>query len=368
MKWLVVALLAPALVLGGCTSTIKPVTVPLASKPPEVQICKDKTAGPQAVKSTIYTEVSPRDRLQWYVCALRTKADANLVQAQKWENQTEWRDLPMIAAAATIAGLVLFGKRDAEGKALTPGTQDAVAAVGFGAATFAAFSNYLSPQKARTVLRQSARGHYCLATEGELILSVYDSVERKTQRDELVLKVAELSAALEREPGKFGKLAEAKTVRDAANKAVATYDIQIRQLDTASIELGETAWNFGLDLMARSDRGEQNVDALVKAISEQTASATKFATTAQAVSDPVPKAVVAEFIRSQRVAQLAAKPKAVVAPVPDELTADVAVRTALLLDGLVNVEALVLGFDKCAATALAGGTPKADRIQRITLQ
>ena len=352
--------IASGLALSGCATTIKPVAIPLSQQRPNIALCAPLPGSAAATNpSTIYLSVRPRDRLQYLVCALHAKADANLVQAQRWQNRTEWRDIPLIGAAATVAGLLLFGERNSD-NALMKGEQDTIAGIGFGASAFLAFANYLSPQKARDLLRQSARGHFCLATQGELILSVFDTVDRDAERKKLAAGLAKLSGELARDPTQFGKPEEAKAIRDAAATAIATYDSQIRQLDTAGVALGETAWNFGLDLMTRSDRGEQNVDTLVKAIAEQTASVTKFATTEQKAADPVPKAVVQSFITGPKLAGAQ--------PTMDQLTIGVANETALLMDGLVNVEALVLGFDKCAATALAGGTPKADKIQRVTMK
>lgn len=351
--------LALTVVLSGCASSVRPVAMPLAQKAPSITFCAPLPGTPAATNSSkIYADVQPRDWLRWLVCALHAKAGANLAQAQRWENRTEWRDIPLIGAAATVAGLLLFGERNAD-NALKKGEQDVITGVGFGAAAFAAFANYLSPQRARELLRQGARGHFCLATQGELILSVYESVDRSAQRAQLAADLAALSAALAQDPTQFGKPDEARSVRDAAATAIATYDSQLHQLDTAGIALGETSWNFGIDLMTRSDRGEQNVEALVKAITEQTASITKFASTEQKAADPVPPAVVQSFVQGRALAAV---------PTLDGLTLKVASETALLVDGLVNIEALVLGFDKCATTALAGGTPKADRIQRVTLR
>lgn len=345
--------------MSGCASTIEPVSIPLSKETPQITLCAPSAAPGKGLAQTIYEDVSPRDRLRYLVCALHSKAGANLAQAQRWQNRTEWRDIPLFGAAATVAGLLLFGERDAN-KALKKGEQEAISGIGFGTAAFAAFANYLSPQNARDLLRQGARGHFCLATQGELILSVYDSVDRTAQLEQLRPIIARLSAELEQDPSQFGKPDEARAIRDAANNALATYDSQVRQLDTAGVSLGETAWHFGIDLMTRTDRGTQQVDSLVKAITEQTTSVTKFAETQAKAADPVPTAVIQSFLKI---------PEIRAAPITkDALALEVATQTALLLNGLVNVEALVLGFEKCAATALAGGAPKADRIQRVTFK
>jgi hypothetical protein len=185
---------------------------------------------------------------------------------------------------------------------------------------------------------------------------VAPSVERAAARKALAADLTELKAKLAANET-FGKPAEAKAIRDAAEKALAIHAAQVQQLDTAPIALGESAWTFGLDLMTNADRGEQNVEQLVRAISEQTESVTKFGAAEEEVTDPGPGAEVLAFVGQQT--------KSGFVRTPDELSLDVARKTAILMEGLVNIEALVLGFDKCAATALAGGTPKADRIQRV---
>lgn len=360
MKIRALGVLVPATVLAGCASSLSPVSVPLATNAPKIELCAPLPGSPAASNSShIYAEIDPRERLRWLVCALHSKAAANLVQAQRWQNRTEWRDIPLIGAAATVAGLLLFGERNSD-NSLRKGEQDTISAIGFGAAAFATSANYLSPQRARELLRQGARGHFCLATQGELVLSVYDSATRVEKRTDLASDLSALSAALASNPSQFALPDDARTVRDSAIRALALYDAQLQQLDTAAIALSETSWNFGIDLMMRTDRSEQKVDALVKAITEQTESVTKFAATEKKATDPVPAAKTQMLV--------AARGSRGMVRTNDELVVDVSTKISQLLDGLVNVEALVLGFDKCATTALAGGVPKADRIQRVMLQ
>lgn len=363
MRIITTGLVIPALIIGGCTSTMGPVRVPMAGAPapkagelPPTITCPALPGDADSYEA--YAKVSSGDRLRWLVCNLHARANANLDQSQQWQNRTEWRDIPLIGAATTVAGLLLFGRRDKTNNALRPGAQDWVSRLAFGSAAFATFANYLSPQKARDLLRQGARGHFCLATQGDLILSVYETLDRKDKRDELAGLVTNLSAALETDPDSLARPTEAKAIRDAALAALSTYDLQVRARDTAAIALEETAWNFGIDLLTRADREEPKVDSLVKAITDQTESVAKFAATEKKATDPTPAALVSAF----------AVPGSKLAPSNDQLALTTARKTAELLDGLVNVEALVLGFDKCTATALTGGTPKADRIQRVTLQ
>lgn len=332
--------------------------MPLAREITPIEICVfNATVPPQGRPGQLYENEVPRDQLKWLTCALRDKANANLAQAQEWENRTEWRDIPLLGAAATVAGLLLFGERNSD-NSLKKGEQETIAGLGFASATFATFANYLSPQKARDILRQSARGHFCLATQGELILSVYDTVERQDRRTQLAALVAVLSGQIANTPGQFTQLEEARSIRDAANLALSTYDNQKHRLDTAAISLGEVAWNFGIDLMSQSDRSEQKVDQLVQAITAQTESVAKFAATEKKAADPVPAAVVQAQLNKLSIAGKSSS--------SDTLTLTVAMATSVLLNDLVNVDALVLGFDNCASTALAGGKPKASKIQRVT--
>lgn len=352
-----VLVVGSALLVSGCANSVDPVSIKLSENRPQIALCESVQPAPnKGTPPQIFKDVEPRAQLQWLTCALREKANANLAQAQRWENRTEWRDIPLIGAATTVAGLLLFGKRDAD-NSLKKGQQDTIAALGFGSAAFATFANYLSPQNARTLLRQAARGHYCMATQGDLILSVYDGVDRSDRRDALFASVTILSSKIAKEPDKFTKLDEVRSIRDAANLALGTYDKQKRQLNGAAIALGETAWNFGIDLMTRSDRSEQKVDALVQAITAQTESVVKFSATEQKATDPVPAAIVGDQVKIQLAGGTPP-------PANDQLALDVAMQTAVLLNDLVNIEALVIGFDNCAATALAGGAPKASRIQR----
>lgn len=355
-----VLVVGSALLVSGCANSVDPVSIKLSENRPQIALCDSVPPAPdKGTPPKIFRDVEPRAQLHWLTCALREKANANLAQAQRWENRTEWRDIPLIGAAATVAGLLLFGKRDAD-NSLKKGQQDTIAALGFGSAAFATFANYLSPQNARTLLRQAARGHYCMATQGDLILSVYDSVDRVDRRDALLASATKLSDKITTEPATFTKLDEVRSIRDAAYLALGTYDNQKRQLDGAAIALSEAAWNFGIDLMTRSDRSEQKVDALVQAITAQTESVTKFSATEKKVTDPVPAAIVEDQIKMQITEKKTP-------PANDQLALQVATQTATLLNDLVNIEALVVGFDNCAATALMGGAPKASRIQRIGL-
>jgi|GEM_PF-5838705 len=347
------------LLLTACTTTLDPVRVPLASNPPTIEICAASTPTP-AGKEVIYADVSSRDRLHWMVCELYSKADANLNQARSWENRTEWRDIPLLGAAATVAGLLLFGERTGANHVLKGGEQDAISQIGFGAAAFTTFANYLSPQTARRLLRQGARGHFCMAAQGEKILLVEQTVVRPTERRDLASSLASLNYLLATNPGSFGKLAEAQAIRDAAQKALALYDLQVQQIEAAPIHLGEVTWDFGIDLMTNADRSTQNVDQLVTAIRQQTESVTKFASVEGQAGNSTPKALVSDFVSRRAGSRFA--------PTPDQLTLEVAGRTAALIDGLVNVEALVLGFDACSAAALSGGDPRSSPIQRVALK
>lgn len=355
MKNSVAGVTIMALLLGGCTSSLKPVTLSLspADAQKKMQFCP-------TVDNDTPSNIGPtsKQRLQWMVCELHARAVANLNQAQSWENRTEWRDIPLIGAATIVAGLLLFGKRDAN-NALKPGVQEAAAGVGFGAAALASFANYLSPQKARDLLRLGARGHFCIATQGELILTVWDSVDRPAEQARLTTELAELTRLIATNPNGFGKIDATRAIQEQAIKALALYNLQVQERDSAGIMINETSWNFGIDLMTKTDRSELDVEALVKSITDQARSATKFDAAGASATDPAAPAAVRALVASE--------PRAAVRT-PDELSDDVATDTDALIANLPNIEALVLGFDKCAATALAGGTARAEHIQRVSLQ
>lgn len=359
MKRVIVGVMIATL-LPGCTSTLQPVTlsVPSDSDRAELQYCA------KAKDAPTYVSPTSRQRLEWMVCELHARAIHNLGQAQRWENRTEWRDIPLIGAATAVAGLLLFGKRDAN-NALKPGVQDAVTGIGFGAAALATFANYLSPQKARDILRQGARGHFCIATQGEMILSVWNSIERSQERSRLANDLGTLSQMLVDNPNGFGKIDASRVIQAQAMKALALHHVQLQERDTASLLIGETTWNFGLDLMTRTDRSEQNVEALTQSITKQAQSMSSFAASGASATNPSAPAAVSSLLPALR-PQVGKLPSA--SPTPDQLSELVATETNELIADLPNVEALVLGFDKCAATALAGGTARVEHIQRVSLQ
>lgn len=365
---------AAALFTSACTSTLRPVQVNLPSAAGRSNPCGSPNAAAlgggdvggsgrntadtpdtNAAVQSDNNDVDAQGRLRWYVCALEVRAHRNLAQSLEWQNQTEWRDIPLLGAAATVAGLVLFGRRDGQNN-LVPGEQEAIQITGFAAAGLGALTNYLSPATARRLLRQGARGHYCMAGQGAVILSIWEDVENKrSEADALRDTITDLNVELAISPSTTPRLAEFTAARDAAVRALALYELQWQQLTGAHIFVGEGAWNFGIRLIESADRSPVEVAQLVESISAQANSIARFGTvqggtggaaTSGAAPPPPPLAATRSLAG---LAELAAS------------------QSSMLLTGLPNVESLVLGFERCAATALVGGQPAVTRIQRVSL-
>lgn len=348
-------LLIACMSLSACTSSLRPVqmSLPAAGSTQSTGISETRPSGCSGARPVN----NARQELAWFSCALATRAETNLTQSLSLANRTEWRDIPLIGAAATVAGLLLFGSRDA-GNALTAGTQEAIEITGFAAAGFGAFANYLSPQTARRLLRQGARGHHCMAVQANVILSLWDGVEaRKNARDALSANVADLGAMIATADPDTPGLARFIAARDAATRAIALYDHHRNQLQLSPTYLGETAWNFGIDLIQASDRQPVDVAALVESISQQANSIARFGVATEGAPAQTPGAT---------------GPAVAGAPLPpptlETLARQVAQETAQLLAGLPNIEALVLGFDRCASTALANANPTVTRVQRAGVE
>ena len=361
-----------ALLLSACTSTLRPVQVALPEVSGQDDPCGDFDAG------TPGEDAETEERLRWYACALNARAHRNLAQSLEWQNRTEWRDIPLLGAAATVAGLLLFGRRDAQNN-LTPGEQEAIQITAFAAAGFSALINYLSPATARRLLRQGARGHYCMAGQGEVILSIWSDVQNKeTTADSLSLTVQELNVELATAPSTTPGLAQYIAARDTAVRALALYELQRQQLEGAHIFLGESAWNFGIRLIEAADRSPVEVTQLVESISAQANSIARF-NAAQggtggdpgANAPPPPPPINPNLTPAERAAELARRDAAerqrLAALNLEQLARLAASQSSSLLTGLPNVEALVLGFERCASTALVGGQPTVTRIQRVSL-
>lgn len=344
-------LIIVCVMMCACTSSLRPVQMELPT-PKAAQIGRAYETRPSPCDVARPT-TDPKVELQWYSCALGVRAETNLTQSLNWANRSEWRDLPLAGAAATVAGLLLFGHRNSE-NVLTPGTQEAVEITAFGATTFSAFASYLSPQTARKLLRQGARGHRCMSAQAGIILSIWDDVEaKKVGRDTLNNQLSELSGMIATADPNLPGLSRFIAARDAGSRAVILYDHQRSQLRASPTFLGETSWNFGIDLIEASDRQPVDVAGLVESISQQATSIARFevATEGAEQESPAPAG-----------GRVAPPPPA--AKTRDDLARTVSQNAVQLLAGLPNVEALVLGFDRCASVALADGNPTLTRVQR----
>lgn len=314
-----------------------------------------------------------RARFEWYACRFRQRGAQNLNQSLDWENSNFWRDIPLLEAATAVAGLVLFGNRDDDNN-LDSGTQNAIEILGFGAGVLSTTSNYLNPTRARTVLRNAARGHLCMAGQGDLVLSVWQTI-LGPQRTALQRELHDLNVALSRRLAEEGEstegYSEAVATRDAAAQALALYDLQRRSLLNAHIEAEQVAWNFGIDLITRTDRSPEAVEQLVESITEQTESIARFAQ-AEEDAEPAPNggdgaAGVGPqgLVGSRSLIGAETDPVALAdreLPVLRRLTA---AATARLQAGLPNAESLVQGLRTCASKALTGARPTVTPIQRI---
>ena len=269
-----------------------------------------------------------------------------------------------MAAAATVAGLLLFGRRDASNN-LRESPQEWISRIGFGAAAFSTFMDYLSPETARRLLRQGARGHVCMANQSEMILSVWDEiVGLETERNTLSTELRTLDLAIAAVPSDFEGREEAVAIRDAGYEALALFQTQQREMLNAHLAVGETAWDFGIDLMTSADRQAVDVAALVQSLNEQAASNSRFEEAEELPEEPAGN-TTARTLAAQSDAQKS------ILQTEQTLVRDaasVASRRRRLLNNLPNVQALVLGFETCAATALVGGDPRMARIQRIAFE
>lgn len=351
----IICLALASVTLQGCTSSITPVGFPGITAQSPFETCADPTGNTRLLRA--------KTRVEWYTCALRNKARANFNQSQAWENRTEWRDIPLMTAAATVAGLLLFGERDGAG-ALKPGEQDVIEGTAFGAAAFASFANYLSPETARRLLRQGARGHFCMANQGELLISVWDDVaSRSNTAASLVTDLATLDSELSSADPSLPNIAEIREIRDAGYRAVELYQRQWQSLNSADVFLSESAWDFGLDLVAQKDRAPIDTAAFARSISDQAKNLAEFEQAEEDTGTPVETALVSAG-QAQVLAISALQTKKGSNTIYSAAQT-VASRKAKLMGGLANVEGLISGFDTCASNALVGGDPRAARVQRI---
>lgn len=346
---------ASTVLLSACTSTLKVPRVAGTTGYYEVEAPKEVC--PVAADATI-GQIGSADSegsttlLQRAICRLRKKEYNTLRESQSFGNSGAWRNLPIIGGVAAIAGLVLFGERNAAGD-LKPGENEAIQAIGLGAGVLTALNGYVNPANARKVLRQASYGYGCMAGHADLIVQEAPGMHAKAPLAEQLRRDLR---ALNREiaAGKFGgaDLARAKEVSARAAKSLDSFTLQQRSLRTANTYLHNAEWSFGVDLLTRTDREDVDVDKLVAAIQQQQKSITGF-----------------EQLKTKPASTPAATGDAMFGMVVTgtQLIDAVELETDQLLAGLVNVDALVLGFDTCATAALAGSRPPLPRLASVKL-
>lgn len=362
-------------VVSGCTGLVeKPVLVDTATDfkninvlrcQPIVNGAKPNTADP--APKLAFEAIDPKAQIQYQTCLHRERAVASIDESNRIGNRSEWRDIPLMGAAAAIAGILLFGKRDADNK-LVNSAQDAIAIGAFGAATFASFANYLSPEKARDVLRKSARGHFCMATQGDYLLTVWDNIERRDEAGSLNAAITQLEArvaelAILAADARGEGYGEAIDVLAAAKTAIRLHRTQLVYAKAAPTILEDVSFNFGLSLMQQTDRTAVDVDQLIRTITEQSRSIAEF----EQSTDGAPGAPGEEPSKktetlTKGIGNLAIRQTR---PTLAKLVYDVRRASANLTTDLPNIKPMVLGFEKCASVALVGGEPRATMIDFV---
>ena len=287
------------------------------------------------------------------VCQLEKKSNETLNQSLEMKNNSDWFNVPLIAGAATIGGLLLFGGDDVAG--LSNGTKDTIAGIGLGAATLSAYNSYFSPSQARETLRRASTGYRCMATHGAIVeklgLSVIIEKKQSSQKANLLTALRTLNRLL-KTPESFTNPAEAKGIAENAQKALELYNKQERAADMSDYLLKDAAWSFGIDLLRATDRKDVNFDDLVKSISDAAKSNVSFDKDKEGLEGGSSLAKSLDK-NSSKEGDNAAE----------------AVETAyhILTSGLVNVEAITLGFKQCSSIAITGGKPPLVDIQTVSV-
>lgn len=343
-----------AFLLSACTSTLDVPRAPGVTgyypvkAPPEDCPVESETSIGQIGASDAEGRT---DLLQAAICRLRKKEHNTLRESQSFENSGAWRNIPIIGGVAAIAGLVLFGERNAAGD-LKPGENEAIQAIGLGAGMLTALNGYLNPANARKILRQASFGYGCMAGHADLIVQEAPAMHAKAPiAQQLRGHLRALNWEIAKGTFSPAELVRAKEVSARAAKSIDSFTLQQRSLRTANTYLHNAEWSFGVDLLTRSDREDVDIDKLVAAIQQQQKSMMGFdqlKTKPAATSDEETLMASGMLTGTQ-------------------LIDAVELETDQLLAGLVNVDALVLGFDTCATAALAGSRPPLPRLASVKL-
>lgn len=263
-------------------------------------------------------------------------------------NSPELFDVPLMLAAATASGLLLF---DA-------GTT-AVSAVGLGAGTVGAGRAYFSPSTARSVLRRGSAGYTCLlvyGTEAETYAAEFADGSKRAEARTFLVNQVQILRAKRDTPTALGlkTTKEADALIKQAEGAIRLFDTQAAAARVADSRLRMAAHSFGLTLVAQADRAPVDFGKTVQALIEQAKANADFldksGDAGEGAAEPEPK----ETPDTEE-----AGPRALTAAGTRDL--DVAQKTrfaiARILSGMVSMKALVAGFDTCAVLAVPDATP-----------
>ena len=229
-NWMMVAGAACVLlILTGCTSALYPINEQYKAGTDES--CNSKTPELELTRCQLSEKVVEIDK-----------------QHNSLLNSSELFDLPLIAAAGTTAGLLLFD-----------GGTTALAAAGLGAGTIGVTRTYASPGEARRMLRRGSAGYTCLLQHtnetakfaAEFLGTAADPrTDRLKLRNNLVAYLTALRVAQLRSLAQ----PEVQELLDSANAAISLFDAQRAAAEVANSRLRMAAHRLGIALVQQSER------------------------------------------------------------------------------------------------------------------
>ena len=273
--------------------------------------------------------------LQITLCQLRYKiSEVDDARGSIWNDPILF-DLPLLGLAGATAGLLLY---DAG--------VDGLAGVGLGASLTLGLRQYLAPSSAKDLLGRASSGYTCLVSYGEFA-DQYDNeiIARSVSRETLFDKLGSIRSWVNRSDVSSDLRGRANNVLTAGEAAIDVYDKQYAAARTVNPRLRMSAHNLGKTLIDQADRD---------AIDYSTAYQSLLAG-ARSVAEFDSKTAGSEQV-SGADTEVDADAQPILAGRIAELVSAVTEQNKLL-SGLVNLEAIVLGFDQCVSTAIAGGVP-----------
>lgn len=365
----IIAALVSASLLAGCTGTLEPIGVAknysgfnqgtltgcgwpqdmslqhLIAPERSEQILTMQRLQDQQDQDAGSSPAYANSRLDWLSCEMLAKSMENFEQAEGLANRSEWRDIPLLASALTVATLVLFGTRGMDGS-LTSGETDVIEGFALGSSGVILLSNYLAPGEAADLLYQSAKGHRCLAEHGQAI-SVYgrDVIgdTASSRAGSLSANVLELRTLVRSENDDAKKQAGLEALA-RAEKALAYYHNQRRAREIAPARLYLASYDFGMDLSKKARRRPVDIGDIQSTLRESIRKQQEAAgIQPTGTGDPGNKVAPA-------VADTAS------------VTRNTVIDTDALLGTVPNIAAAVAQMELCTDLAVIGGTslPKPD--------